>query len=174
MLSMRNVESNFRCTDHDGVRVRAMANGAADQGIIEQRDVFFMVPQGRLKLRYINSHGKLIAYKRDNVAEARPSDYRIFSTDEPQVLEEVLGRALTVVETVEKSRRLLIHRHTRVHLDDVAGLGRFVELETVVGEIEDEDAQKEHAELVALLGLETCERVAVAYVDLLSRDRRER
>src|SRR5258706_3000083 len=149
MLSMRNIESKFRCTDHDGVRVRAMASGAADKGIIEQRDVFFMVPQGRLKLHYINGHGKLIAYMRDTVAEARPSDYRIFSTDEPQVLEEVLGRALSVVETVEKSRRLLIHRHTRVHLDDVAGLGRFVKLGTVVGEIDAEDVRKSNAELLS-------------------------
>src|SRR5260370_18857835 len=109
---MRNVESKFRYTDHDGVRVRAMANGAADQGIIEQRDVFFMFPQGRLKLRYINSHGKLISYKRDNAAEARPSDYRIFSTYKPQVLEELLGRSFTVVETSKTIMRLLIQRHT--------------------------------------------------------------
>jgi len=169
MLLMRNIESKFRCSGHDGVRVRAMAGGATDQGIVDQRDVFFRVPQGRLKLRHVNGHGQLIAYVRDNVAEARPSEYRIFTTGEPQALEEVLGSALTLVETVQKRRHVLIHHHTRIHLDEVTGLGRFVELETVVGEIEDEDARREHGELVRLLELEACERVAIGYVDLLTR-----
>lgn len=136
-----------------------------------QRDVFFAVSRGRLKLRYVDSRGELIAYQRDDVAHVHESDYRILTTSEPQVLEEVLRRALTVIETVDKRRHLLEHRHTRIHLDDVAGLGRFVELETVADEIQIEDALQEHADLVALLGLEISERVAVGYVDLLAGER---
>jgi len=63
-------------------------------------------------------------------------------------------------------RHLLILRNTRIHLDDVIGLGRFVELETVIGERSDDDAAREHDEVVTALELGGAERIAVGYVDL--------
>ncbi len=164
---MRNVESKFRCHDHEGVQTRAMAQGATDEGSIRQRDRFFTVPQGRLKLRHLDGRAELIAYTRENLPVARPSEYAIFTTLSPEALEQVLSKALPAGPALEKRRHLLLCRHTRIHLDDVAGLGRFVEMETLVDELSDEEAQREHAELVAILGLESCERIAVGYVDLL-------
>jgi predicted adenylyl cyclase CyaB len=84
-------------------------------------------------------------------------------------LEAVLSRALARTGTLEKTRRLLIHRNTRIHLDDVAGLGRFVELETVVRDHTDAEAEREHDAIVRSLGLSDAERIAVGYIDLLNR-----
>ena len=46
---MRNIESKFRCADHERVASRALEMGARDEGLLRQRDQFFAVPRGRLK-----------------------------------------------------------------------------------------------------------------------------
>lgn len=69
---------------------------------------------------------------------------------------------------VEKERRLLTHDGVRIHLDDVAGLGRWVELEAVAAPGSDLDV--EHTKLARLrdaLGLTDELVVAQGYAGLL-------
>ena len=69
---------------------------------------------------------------------------------------------------VEKRRRLVMWRNVRIHLDDVTGLGRFVEFEAVApggGGLEEDRARIE--QLRAALGIEDdALLVARAYADL--------
>jgi adenylate cyclase class IV len=51
----------------------------------------------------------------------------------------------------------------------VVGLGRFVELETVVHDQTDAEAEREHEAIVRALGLSDAEQIAVGYIDLLNR-----
>jgi adenylate cyclase, class 2 len=72
---------------------------------------------------------------------------------------------------VEKARRLLLWRGVRVHLDTVAGLGHFVELEAVSespGGLYAEEAKI--AELRAALSITDDLLVARGYADLLERE----
>lgn len=132
-----------------------------------QRDQFYGVSQGRLKLRTIAGvRGELIAYDREDAAAARASDYGLYPTGAAALLDEVLGRALERSGVLEKTRHLLIFRNTRIHLDDVVGLGRFVELETVIQDQSESDAVAEHHEVITVLGLRDAERIAVGYMDL--------
>jgi adenylate cyclase class IV len=166
-LVVRNIESKFRCSDHDAVAARAIAAGARDEGFIRQRDQFYGVSRGRLKLRTLDdARSDLIAYDREDNPEARVSDYALYPSDDARALDEVLGRALQRTSLLEKTRHLLIHGMTRIHLDDVDGVGRFVELETVVENQSGAAAEAEHHHVVQLLGLADVERIAVAYVDL--------
>lgn len=165
---MRNVESKFRYSDHEAILRRAVDAGARDEGWLQQRDQFYVVPQGRLKLRtFGDGRGELIAYDREDVAHARVSDYSIYRTGDPLSVEEILGRTLPRAGSVEKRRHLLVLRHTRIHLDEVVGLGRFVELETVADGITQGEAEEEHTDVVALLDLVDAARIDVAYVDLM-------
>jgi adenylate cyclase class IV len=165
---MRNVESKFRCADHERIAWCAIQMGARDEGMLHQHDQFFGVPRGRLKLRHFpNGAGELIAYEREDRPDARPSEYALHRTTEAAALEDVLSRALPRTGSLEKTRHLFIHRNTRIHLDDVVGLGRFVELETVAQDQTEAAAGSEHAAVVAALGLAGAERISVAYVDLL-------
>ena len=164
---MRNIESKFRCSDHEGVVLRALALGAKDEGFLQQRDQFYVVPSGRLKLRtYGDGRGELISYDREDTPDARPSEYFLHQTSDPSTLDEVLARALLRAGILEKSRRLLIQGNTRIHLDDVAGLGLFVELETVIDDQTQTDAEGEHDDVIRALGLGEMERISVGYVDL--------
>lgn len=135
---------------------------------MHQLDQFYSVPHGRLKLRTIEGQGsELIAYEREDTPATRASEYGRYATQDPTSLADVLERALPRIGVVEKTRHLLILRNTRIHLDDVVGLGRFVELETVIGTQSDADAEREHRDVIELLALGDAERIAVGYVDLL-------
>ena len=59
----------------------------------------------------------------------------------------------TVEAIVEKSRELYLYDGTRIHLDKVKSLGVFLELETVVDERGEEDAENRYFEIFDLLNL---------------------
>jgi predicted adenylyl cyclase CyaB len=61
---------------------------------------------------------------------------------DPTVLAETLGDTLGVRVVVEKARRLLMWRNVRIHVDRVAGLGDFVELEAVASTADGLDAER--------------------------------
>jgi len=169
----RNVEVKARDADPAATLERALALGATDEGVLAQRDTYFGRAKGRLKLREqeggTESGARLIAYVRmdgDGFEEARTSNYRLAEVDDPAALADALDAALGTLVVVDKRRRLLLYENVRIHIDDVSGLGSFVELEGVADP--DSDLSREH-ELVARLReqLALGEPVAGSYSDLL-------
>jgi predicted adenylyl cyclase CyaB len=165
----RNVEIKARVGDSESTRARVeqMADGPAE--VLDQRDVFFHMPRGRLKLRvFPDGRGELISYVRSDEPGPALSDYRIVRTANPGGLESFLGELLGVRGVVKKRRLLYQIGPTRVHLDNVEGLGSFLELEAVLREDETEAEGARAAErILAGLGLGDRDRVACAYIDLL-------
>ncbi len=148
--------------------VAALASEAPIE--IVQDDTFFTCASGRLKLRQLSeSDGKLIHYARENSIGPKVSEYLISSTAEPGVLREVLARALGVAGRVRKVRTLYVVGRTRVHLDQVAGLGDYLELEVVLRDDEDErQGQLEAQDLMSKLGVSEHRLTGSSYLDLLA------
>ena len=165
-----NIEIKARVRDWD--RTSRAAEALADRPleIIDQCDTFFTCRTGRLKLREFSAtRGELIAYEREDVAGTKASRYLISTTSEPAQLRDVLQRALGLAGLVKKRRYLYLHGPTRIHLDDVEGLGKFLELEVVLASGEDEARGETIArELMETLGVEPEDLLAGAYVDLLA------
>jgi adenylate cyclase class 2 len=126
-----NLELKARDPDPTATLVAARAAGAVDRGLVEQRDVFFWLPVGRLKLRRQGDEAELIHYSRPDLTQPAPSRVRRVPLADPEHTEEQLDAYLGATVVVEKRRRLLTKDNVRIHLDDVSGLGRFVELEAV-------------------------------------------
>lgn len=167
---MRNWEIKCRCGDLQAVRERARAMGARDEGIIEQDDTFFPAPGARLKLRdFGDGTGELISYVRAEADTARGSEYRIYRTADVPGMREALSHGLGIAGRVRKRRHLFLWRRTRIHLDEVEGLGSFVELETVITDQPEAAAKVELEEAARALGVNGMETVPQAYVDLLNR-----
>jgi homotetrameric cytidine deaminase len=166
----RNVELKARDADPAATLERALALGAADEGVLTQRDTYFGRARGRLKLREQDggreAGARLIAYARPDGEDARTSAYRLAEVGDPAALREALDAALGTLVVVDKRRHLLLYENVRIHLDDVRGLGAFVELEGVADA--ESDLAREH-ELVARLRDELAlgAPVAVSYSDLL-------
>jgi adenylate cyclase class IV len=124
-----NIEIKAVIRDWKRTRQKAEALSAVPGELIDQVDTFFACAEGRLKLRQLSpDRGELIAYHRDDLAGIKSSQYLITRTSEPGKLREVLARALTVIGTVTKRRHLYLVGQTRIHLDEVEGLGTFLEL----------------------------------------------
>jgi homotetrameric cytidine deaminase len=166
----RNVELKAVDADPEATLERALAAGARDQGVLTQRDTYFGAPRGRLKLREEDpGEAHLIAYERADEAAARTSEYRIAPVAAPGALRAALEASLGVSQVVEKRRRLLLWETVRIHLDDVDGLGRFVELEAVAGS--DSDLAREHEQvrmLREILGIENGAIQTGSYADALA------
>ncbi len=165
---MQNIEIKTALPDPAAAEARARAAGAAFQWSRRQRDVFFRVPAGYLKLRTAqDGPAELIAYARAAGTDPRPSDYDIAPIADPAALETVLARSLGMRGVVEKVRRLYLWRHTRIHLDEVTGLGSFLELETVVRGIPREEAETEARELIGILDLDPALFLDRPYLEMI-------
>jgi adenylate cyclase, class 2 len=139
----RNIE--LKASDPSPDRSLAVCReiGAVDEGTLCQRDTYFEVRNGTLKLRQQDpGEAQLIHYRRDSLPEARESVYRIVPVSAPEVLGAALAEALGVRGVVAKRRRLHFWRGVRIHLDRVEGLGSFIEFEAVAPP--DSDLAEEH------------------------------
>jgi predicted adenylyl cyclase CyaB len=166
----RNIEIKARVANIDAVMPRARALAQHDAERIEQDDIFFRVPHGRLKLRqFADGSAELIHYERADTADAKLSDYRRLPVADAAALREALERALGLLGRVRKQRWLLLAGQTRIHLDRVDGLGEFIELEVVLRDDQNEaDGVRIADQLMHELGLAQAERIAGAYLDLLA------
>ena len=128
-----NIEIKARVSGLASIRaaIEPLADGPAQ--ILDQEDIFFAAPDGRLKLRtFADGNGELIRYRRSDIAGPRTSRYTIAPTTAPEALRAILSSVLGVLGVVRKRRWLYMVGQTRVHLDEVEGLGEFVELEVVL------------------------------------------
>lgn len=164
----RNIEIKARIDDIEAVT--AVAAALADQGPFEisQDDTFFACATGRLKLRVFSAEeGELIYYRRVDRAGPKESFYLRSPTSAPDSLREALSMAYGQTGRVRKQRTLFLAGRTRIHLDRVAGLGDFLELEVVLDDEEPADlGAREARELMARLGVQPSQLVEGAYVDL--------
>jgi homotetrameric cytidine deaminase len=162
-----NVELKARDPNPEVTTARCLNLGAVDQGTLRQTDTYFAARRGRLKLRsQEGAVGELIAYRRPDSAEAAESTYVRVPASESVL--EALDSALGTTVVVSKRRQLFLWEGVRIHLDEVEGLGSFVEFEAVLPDAGDlETARAKVARLRSELGIEDDALVPVGYSDLL-------
>lgn len=165
----RNVELKARDDDPARSLAICLELGAENHGELWQRDTYFAVPRGGLKLREQRpGTPHLIQFQRADQAQERESRYRIVEVGDAGTLAAALGAALGVRGAVEKHRRLLLWHDVRIHLDTVERLGTFVELEAVAPP--QSDLTTEHARVATLreaLAIGDDRLVPIGYAALL-------
>ena len=165
-----NVELKAHDPDPAATAARCTELGARDHGVLVQRDTYFAGRHGRLKLREQGDAGdELIAYRRPDAESAGQSRYVRAPAQDADALREALDAALGTTLVVAKRRRLFIWENVRIHLDDVEGLGTFVELEAIVAP-DGRDLEDAHAKVARLretLSIDEAALIAAGYSDLL-------
>jgi predicted adenylyl cyclase CyaB len=164
-----NIEIKARVEDIDVLRARAEALSDIPVKVIPQEDTFFNTEKGRLKLRVqAPDEGYLIYYERPNQDGPKRSDYHLAKTNEPENLKTALALALGVRGVVKKTRYLYMVGQTRIHLDEVEGLGHFMELEVVMHEGQsDAEGQAIAKDVMRQLGIREEALIEGAYMDLI-------
>jgi predicted adenylyl cyclase CyaB len=166
-----NIEIKARLSPEQAVRLRAeaLARSSLAPELLHQTDTFYTASSGRLKLReFGDGRAELIAYDRPDHAGPKRSLFVRSPCADPGTLHEALSRSVGIRGVVEKHREVIHVGQTRLHLDDVVGLGTFLELEVVLRE--DQSAEEGEAialELMAAFGIDSESLIDVAYIDLL-------
>jgi predicted adenylyl cyclase CyaB len=169
-MPRRNIELKALDPDPDRSLWAALDLGASDEGWLYQTDTYFRVAHGRLKLREEDTTSQLISYERSDETVARESRYRLVPVSDPAGLKDALSDALGVLVVVEKSRQLLLWQGVRIHLDEVRGLGCFIEIEAVADPASDLSGEHRRAsELQDALAITPDRIVAFSYSDELLR-----
>ena len=128
-MSHLNVEIKAICNDPSRVRDYLITHNARFKGIDEQTDTYFNVNEGRLKLREGNIENNLIFYNRNNQAGPKSSHFHLVKIEDSRGLKEVLERSCGVKMIVRKRREIYYIDNVKFHIDEVYGLGSFIEIE---------------------------------------------
>lgn len=169
---MKNLEAKFRLADLERARMQAEAIGYRYQATLLQRDTFFRVAEGKLKLREEESGAWLIFYGRADSQHLKLSSYEIVPAAEPEKLRAMMTQALGVLATVKKTRILMMRDHVRLHLDRVDELGEFGEIEAVLGADGDPESSRPAVDqLLEALEVNRDDLIAVSYFEMLKTER---
>lgn len=124
-----NIEIKAKCFHSGKVEAFLLSNGARFVGLDHQVDTYFHVPSGRLKLRQGNIENSLIFYHRPDQQGPKQSDFSLAKVDDGATMKTVLANALGIKVVVDKYRKIFFINNVKFHLDEVPGLGHFVEIE---------------------------------------------
>ncbi len=167
---MKNLEAKFRLADLARAESRATAIGYSRRAILNQRDTFFKIPNGKLKLREQDDSAVLIFYRRSDSGPLMLSNYEIAPVPDPATTRHILDAALGTLATVEKVRILLTRHNIRLHLDRVAALGDFGEIEAVIPDGDEPKFSRAAVdELLATLEIIPADLIDVSYFEMLAR-----
>lgn len=167
---MQNVEYKAELQDPALAATICRSLGAVHAGTLLQTDTYFRVPDAKLKRREVpGSPTEYIFYNRPSRSRPKLSSYTIYT--EQQAMERFGETPLPVWVVVKKRRELYLYKGVRIHLDEVDGLGNFLEFEAVVTP----DCNFGHChtlveELRAALGPALGEPIACGYAELLAED----
>ncbi|KAI1709847.1 CYTH domain-containing protein [Ditylenchus destructor] len=169
----RNVEVKARVED-----LKQLLDKAADlceqsqAEVLKQHDTFFNSPNGRLKLReFVGTDGpsELIFYDRPDEEGPKISDFVKVSIEDASGLKEALRKSMGIKGELKKIRHLFIKGQTRIHVDQVEGLGDFMELEVCLKDDQDlSEGQRIADDLLEKLGIPKSALISGAYIDALT------
>lgn len=164
----RNLEIKVKLDSHKRIKKILSANNIKLAEVLKQKDIYYKVKEGLLKLRIENGTQTLIFYNRNEKSKKRWSDYYLLDINTPDA-EKFLDKFLDRIIEVKKIRELYLYDNTRIHLDKVDKLGYFLELETrVINGLR--DAEKRFNYLVELLELKKYPVLRDTYRNLLIRE----
>lgn len=168
MTGSLSIEIKARCAEPARIRAILQSHKARFKGLDHQIDTYFRVPFGRLKLRKGNIENALIYYKRADQKNSKRCDSILYDCLDGPALKKVLTAALGILAEVDKKREIYFIRNTKFHIDQVKGLGKFVEIEVFGrGKMAKLKAQCEFFQ--KLLGIKKSDLVADSYSDQLLR-----
>lgn len=166
-----NVEIKAKCGNMGMYEEKLRKMGAELIRIEEQKDTYFSILEGRLKLRDLSSAARLIYYVRENISEPKKSEVLIFDIDDInrcRVLMDILKHLFPIRCIVRKSRKIYRFQNIHIHLDRVEGLGSFLELEGTLQKSQTiSSLRKQVGDFQKILGIEEEDLLNVSYSDML-------
>ena len=168
-MSLLNVEIKARCNNASSIRKYLLDNNADFKGVDEQTDTYFNVQHGRLKLREGNIENNLIFYERTNQTGPKNSHFNVVKVEDAKGLKEALQKSIGIKVVVQKRREIYYIANVKFHIDEVPGLGSFVEIEAgnVLADLSQQQLNEQCNFYLQEFGINEEDLMAVSYSDML-------
>jgi predicted adenylyl cyclase CyaB len=163
---LKNFEIKCRISNLSAIKEKLSSDRNYKYSVEKQRDIYYNVKSGRLKLRIINEkNSDLIYYNRKEKNSERVSNFVISSTLNFRELNFIMTEQFKVMVIVNKKREIFVKDNIRIHLDTVNKLGKFLEIEIMFKDLN--KAKKLMEELKEMLNLNSKDFIKSSYSDLL-------
>ena len=168
-MSLLNVEIKARCNNASSIRKYLLDNNADFKGVDEQTDTYFNVQHGRLKLREGNIENNLIFYERTNQTGPKNSHFNLVKVEDAKGLKEALQKSIGIKVVVQKRREIYYIANVKFHIDEVPGLGSFVEIEAgnVLADLSQQQLNEQCNFYINQFGIKEEDLMELSYSDML-------
>lgn len=175
---MYEVEVKVRA-DHDAVESALTERGATRLGSVTQTDTYFDAPHRdfaardealRLREEHAEEEAQYVLTYKGPLVEVESKTREEFETEvgsEAAVTDILEALGFSPAATVQKTRRRFELDGFTVSLDDVEGLGEFVEIEAEAGAQDLEQTREAAIKVLEGLGLDAEDQIRTSYLGLL-------
>ena len=170
-MDILNIEIKAHCANPNTIREILLANKAVFKGEDHQVDTYFVVPSGRLKLREGNIENTLIFYDRVEAKGIKKSIVELFHPQKDVgSLKKILLKSMAVKVVVDKKREIYFIDNVKFHIDQVKGLGHFMEIEAISqgDQFSEDHLNKQCQYYINLLKVGKDDFIDQSYSDLLA------
>ena len=166
---MKRINFEFKARLRDEAQVRAALKQlrARYVGTDHQVDTYFHVPSGRLKVREGKIENALIFYQRANSPRPRRSSIELMLLPPRNALRAILSEAMPPQVVVDKKREIYFVGNVKIHLDQVRGLGKFLEVEAITRTGRLNRARGQALRFQKMFGISPRDVVSQSYSDMI-------
>jgi predicted adenylyl cyclase CyaB len=164
-----NIEFKAKANNMEALEEKLVSLNPQFIGEDHQKDTYYNVNTGRLKLREGNIENALIWYQREDVGGAKQSDILLYKHAPDEALKNILIKLHGVKIIIDKIRKIYFVENVKFHFDRVEGLGTFVEVEAIDsnGEIGIEKLKDQCNFYINFLEIKTEDFMKKSYSDMM-------
>lgn len=168
-MAVLNIEIKAKCSDPQFIRNILIEKNALFKGTDNQKDTYFKVRNGRMKMREGNIEYSLVHYDREDISGPKRSDVLYYHPRKEDLIKQQLEKAIGVLVVVDKKREIYYIDNIKFHIDEVKELGSFVEIEAIdkTGDISSEVLYEQCKEYLNLFKIESDDLLTNSYSDML-------
>lgn len=168
-MAILNIEIKAKCTDPANIRKILTEKKAIFKGTDNQKDTYFNVKNGRLKMREGNIEYSLIHYDREDISGPKRSDVLYYHPRKEDLIKQLLQKAIGTLVIVNKKREIYYIDNIKFHIDEVEKLGSFVEIEAIdkTGNIGAEKLFEQCKKYLSLFQIKDEDLINNSYSDML-------
>lgn len=164
-----NIEFKAKAEDNTALEEKLLSLKPIYIGEDHQKDTYYDVNIGRLKLREGNIENALIWYQREDIAGAKQSDILLYKHSPDEALKKILLKMHGIKIVVDKIRRIYFVDNVKFHFDRVEGLGNFLEVEAIdsTGEIGIERLKQQCDFYINFFEIKANDFMKISYSDMM-------
>ena len=168
-MAILNIEIKAKCSDPTFIRKILTQRNAMLKGTDNQKDTYFKVAYGRLKMREGNIEYSLVHYDREDISGPKRSEVLYYHPRKEDLVKQQLIKAIGTLVIVNKKREIYYIDNIKFHIDEVEDLGSFVEIEAIdkTGDIGADKLYEQCKDYLSLFQIDDKDLIDNSYSDML-------